>query len=157
MRIMPFMKRKKGIQFAGVGLDTGGGGSLPIASENTLGGVKIGAGLSITSEGVVSASGGVNYSLNHVKIGKYFDDDLYMVSYRLSASKTLAANNWVDLVNDAVLSGCSLVKCDPIVNGIDQIPLNCNIRLENNKLFLMNFGSAVTLQAGTVITFYYSK
>ena len=26
MRVMPFMKRKKGIQFAGVGLDTGGGG-----------------------------------------------------------------------------------------------------------------------------------
>ena len=36
MRIMPFMKRKNGVQFAGVGLDTGsggggggGGGSLP--------------------------------------------------------------------------------------------------------------------------------
>lgn len=26
MRIMPFMKRKNGVQFAGVGLDTGGGG-----------------------------------------------------------------------------------------------------------------------------------
>ena len=26
MRIMPFMKRKKGVQFAGIGLDTGGGG-----------------------------------------------------------------------------------------------------------------------------------
>ena len=43
MRIMPFMKRKKGLQFAGIGLDTGGGGgggsSLPDFStdEQSLG------------------------------------------------------------------------------------------------------------------------
>lgn len=37
---------------------SGGGGDLPIASANTLGGVKIGEGLNITSEGVLSSSGG---------------------------------------------------------------------------------------------------
>ena len=38
MRILPFMKRKNGIQFAGVGIDSGGGGGsgwkLPDFSQN---------------------------------------------------------------------------------------------------------------------------
>lgn len=38
--------------------DTGGGGELPIASADTLGGIKVGTGLSINSEsGVLSADG----------------------------------------------------------------------------------------------------
>ena len=64
MRIMPFMKRKKGLQFAGIGLDTGGGGgSLPIASAETLGGVKVGEGLSIDDEGTLSTSGNSDYNM----------------------------------------------------------------------------------------------
>lgn len=39
--------------------DTGGSGDLPIASADTLGGVKVGEGLSIDSDGVLSASGGI--------------------------------------------------------------------------------------------------
>lgn len=35
-----------------------GGGSLPIASADTLGGIKVGAGLTISSEGTLSATGG---------------------------------------------------------------------------------------------------
>lgn len=68
MRIMPFMKRKKGLQFAGIGLDTGGGGgggSLPIASSDVLGGVKIGSGVNVASDGTISvSSSGVDYALN---------------------------------------------------------------------------------------------
>tara|TARA_B100000287_G_scaffold327380_1_gene311813 strand:- start:1831 stop:3855 length:2025 start_codon:yes stop_codon:yes gene_type:complete len=42
-----------------VGSDTAGGGyTLPTASANTLGGIKIGSGLSIDGNGVVTASGG---------------------------------------------------------------------------------------------------
>ena len=42
-----------------VGSDTAGGGyTLPIASAGTLGGIKIGSGLSIDGNGVVTASGG---------------------------------------------------------------------------------------------------
>lgn len=37
---------------------TGNESSLPVASADTLGGVKVGSGLSITEEGVLSASGG---------------------------------------------------------------------------------------------------
>ena len=77
MRIMPFMKRKKGVQFAGIGLETGGGGggSLPIASAETLGGVKIGNNLSITAEGVLSASGGADFSTSEVDTGRKWVDN----------------------------------------------------------------------------------
>lgn len=78
MRIMPFMKRKKGIQFAGVGLDEGGGGSgsLPVASTETLGGIKVGENLTIDSEGVLSAEGGggLNYSTTEFDTGKKWID-----------------------------------------------------------------------------------
>lgn len=36
MRIMPFMKRKKGVQFAGFGLDTGGGGSVNFSTDEQI-------------------------------------------------------------------------------------------------------------------------
>ena len=39
-------------------IDQGGGGSIPIASADTLGGIKVGENLSITEGGVLSASGG---------------------------------------------------------------------------------------------------
>ena len=43
------------------GLDGGGGGgsgyTLPAATASTLGGIKVGSGLSITAEGVLSADG----------------------------------------------------------------------------------------------------
>lgn len=44
MRIMPFMKRKKGVQFAGVGLDTGGGGTTDydeLSNKPQIGGVTL--------------------------------------------------------------------------------------------------------------------
>ena len=48
-----------------VGSDTSGGGyTLPTASANTLGGIKIGSGLSIDGNGVVTASGGGGGSQN---------------------------------------------------------------------------------------------
>ena len=39
-------------------IDAGGGGSIPVASADTLGGIKVGNNLSITDGGVLSASGG---------------------------------------------------------------------------------------------------
>lgn len=37
---------------------TGGGGSIPVATANTLGGVKIGSGILVQSDGTISVSGG---------------------------------------------------------------------------------------------------
>ena len=64
MRFLPFAKGKKGFQFAGGGVsDSGGGGGgyvLPPANSSTLGGVKIGSGVEVTSDGTISVSGGDN-------------------------------------------------------------------------------------------------
>lgn len=48
------------INFSNIGSGTGGGGSytLPVASASVLGGVKIGQGISIDQDGVISAQGG---------------------------------------------------------------------------------------------------
>ena len=82
MRIIPFMKRKKGVQFAGIGLDTGGGGGgsyvLPPATANTLGGVKVGQGLSVASDGTLSTDGGgggggIAYSTTEHAVGTWLD------------------------------------------------------------------------------------
>ena len=50
------------INFSNIGSGTGGGGSytLPVASASVLGGVKIGQGISIDQDGVISAQGGKN-------------------------------------------------------------------------------------------------
>lgn len=87
MRIMPFMKRKKGVQFAGIGLDTGGGGGggsyvLPTATANRLGGVKIGSGLEVAEDGTLSTSGGgggggVNFSTSETVFGMFGNRTLY--------------------------------------------------------------------------------
>ena len=100
MRIMPFMKRKKGIQFAGVGLDTGGGGgggSLPIASADTLGGVKVGDKLSIESEGVLSASGGgLTLSDAEHEVGIYGTRKLYSRTFMGAVPSSVStADVWI--------------------------------------------------------------
>lgn len=63
MRGIPFFKGKNKPQFAGLNFSdgsSGGGGSytLPIATVSRLGGVKVGSGLAITEDGVLSSSGG---------------------------------------------------------------------------------------------------
>lgn len=90
MRSLPFMKRKKGIQFAGVGLDTGGGGSyvLPIATTNRLGGVKVGAGLEVAEDGTLTTSGGsggLDFSATAHVIGKFGTKDLYSITFQHSS------------------------------------------------------------------------
>lgn len=47
-----------GLDYQLIGVVPQGGASLPIATASTLGGIKVGSGLSITSDGTLSASGG---------------------------------------------------------------------------------------------------
>lgn len=64
----------------------GGGGSyvLPIASADTLGGVKVGDNLSIDANGVLSAragGGSDDYTNTEQKVGTWFGANLYRKSY----------------------------------------------------------------------------
>lgn len=58
LRSLPFFKAKKGWMFAGGGLsaDGGGGGSLPIATTETLGAVRVGSGLNVANDGTLTTS-----------------------------------------------------------------------------------------------------
>lgn len=92
MRIMPFMKRKNGVQFAGIGLDTGGGGSLPIASDQILGGVKTGYNMSCDSNGVLTANIW-NFDTVEKRIGTYHGKPLYCKKFD-SLNYPLQSNAW---------------------------------------------------------------
>lgn len=58
---------------------------LPIASAETLGGIKVGSNLSIDENGVLSASGGINYSIDEQNTGRKWIDgsDIYERTYLL--------------------------------------------------------------------------
>lgn len=88
MRIMPFMKRKKGLQFAGIGLDTGGGGSLPIASPATLGAIKTGATVETDANGVCDVS--IPISTSEFYTGLKWTDGkkIYGKNYSLASMPT---------------------------------------------------------------------
>lgn len=114
MRIMPFMKRKKGVQFAGIGLDTGGGGGggsyvLPTATANRLGGVKVGNGLEVAEDGTLSTSGGgggggLDFSTIPHVIGKYGNKDLYSISFVHSALQSGSTIGTLPTVPTAVIA-----------------------------------------------------
>ena len=70
---------------------TGGGSSytLPAASAETLGGVKVGAGLSVTAEGVLSASGGGGITQTLLFGGATNATDVYTLSAAYTGFKFL--------------------------------------------------------------------
>ena len=86
-------------------LEEGGGGGgyvLPAATDETLGGVKIGEGLSITEEGVLSAdSSVVDYSTTEQATGQKWIDgkDIYRKVVANVANETIVATNVDTIVN----------------------------------------------------------
>lgn len=90
VRSMPYMKSSGKPQFAGLGLEVSGGGgggsyTLPTATASRLGGVKIGSGVNVSSDGTISVSGGgggssYNFSTDEVNTGhKWIDGkDIYV-------------------------------------------------------------------------------
>lgn len=100
MRMLPFMKRKKGVQFAGIGFDTGGGGggALPIASTETLGGIKVGNNLTIAEDGTLSAEsgGGVSFADAEHEVGMYGTRKLFSRTFTSTvASSVSTADAWI--------------------------------------------------------------
>lgn len=93
-----------------------GGGSyvLPVASSETLGGVKVGSGLSINAGGVLSAnSQTVNFSTNEVNTGvKWIDNkDIFVKVYHADA----LANNADLTIEENFGVTKTLVKVDGVI------------------------------------------
>lgn len=86
-------------------LEEGGGGGgyvLPVASDETLGGVKIGENLSITEEGVLSAASGVvDYSTTEQATGQKWIDGkaIYRKVVTNVANEAIIATNVDTIVN----------------------------------------------------------
>lgn len=86
LRSLPFFKAKKGWQFAGGGLsaDGGGGGSLPIATTETLGAVRVGYGLNVSNDGTLT---GLSFPV----------PDGYVLKFRVYDNITLSTSQWATL------------------------------------------------------------
>lgn len=147
LRSLPFFKAKKGWQIAGGGLsaDGGGGGSLPIATPTTLGGVKIGDGLSISNDGILSTiGGGKNYTNIPAPVGSFNDKTRYGVL--LTVVMTNSGNNKTIDVSQYNID--NIIVCEGFVDRYSSTqPYQYNISSWNydktNKNLLVNFsGSA---------------
>ena len=99
------------INFSNIGSGIGGGGSytLPVASANELGGVKIGQGISIDQDGVISAQGGGGYNVvdSLPETGSATEGALYYlkayvesVNYRGISITTTASEDYVAHIYD---------------------------------------------------------
>ena len=88
-------------------LEEGGGYELPVASASTLGGIKVGEGLSITEGGVLSAdSGVVDYSTTETDTGRKWIDGstIYEKVFALPSSIKVG-NDWVSTgITDSTIS-----------------------------------------------------
>lgn len=149
MRVIPFFKPKKGWHVAGTNLepDSGGGGSyvLPIASADTLGGVKIGEGVSIDANGVLSAAGGVDSSMiagtestttstHAYAIGEYFISSTGMLC------KATAAIAIDDTISIGMSEGDNAVS---VTVGGELSELNSNL---GRKLPSIDLGTSYTAE-----------
>lgn len=165
MRLIPFLKPTKGVQIAGGGFpDSGGGGgsyTLPPATANTLGGVKVGTGLSVTGDGTLSASGGggggVVISTTETKIGTYNGADLYCKMYVAEKSSSGYSTAYVTLdsgynyvYGTAVCENINGKVCATHVDFAKETPERAAVYF-NDGIVNLSSGDTITLVA------YYTK
>lgn len=136
-------------------LEEGGSYVLPVASDETLGGVKIGEGLDIDENGVLSASvtpyTPPDYSTSEVDTGmKWIDGKtIYRKVIVLAEAISINANTWtsgIDFTADKIIDVRTYYSVD---NNL--YPVGGNIA--NDKLLILNIrNSAITVD--TIIVEY---
>lgn len=136
------------IAAGGIGSGGGGGGYvLPIASASTLGGIKVGSGLSINASGVLSVTGGGGGGGSTVEWGQTGEDFIYL-SVDGTAKKLLTAHqslsNYVTLNTDQNnISGAKTFTTKTNFTGGLAVPQTAyidlgpiRIKFENNALHI---------------------
>ena len=135
------------IAAGGIGSGGGGGYVLPIASASTLGGIKVGSGLSINSNGVLSVTGGGGGGGSTVEWGQTGEDFIYL-SVDGTAKKLLTAHqslsNYVTLnTNQNNISGAKTFTTKTNFTGGLAVPQTAyidlgpiRIKFENNALHI---------------------
>lgn len=139
MRVMPFMKRKKGVQFAGVGIDTGGGGG----------------------------GSGYDYSeLSETVVGKWIDGKpLYRKGFVIPTLPSTITDISTYVPTDAIVH--NFEHFNTLNNGQDVFTENkyidssyyaiMNYTVRNNKPSIYYKYSGYTLDAGGYAYIYYTK
>ena len=131
---------------AGSGGEGGGEGSytLPIASANTLGGVKIGSGLAIDNDGVLSSSGGGGGDDLLYVIDFIYDDDgenVYGIAYHNNVEIT--GNDIDTVVNQGKV---------PVMFDTFKIPYYYNGKRFEGGAYVQRFECIELIQSGGTVT-----
>lgn len=127
----------------------GGGGSyvLPVASAETLGGVKVGNNLTI-ADGVLSAPAPCTppaYSTNEFDTGKKWIDNktIYGKVFDFSSTIVVSNNTWTNTEEDT--HGATFINAFGIASSGEVFSVNAGN--DNNKLVLMvNAYTSITLK-----------
>ena len=167
VRSMPYAEAEGKPQFAGMGSGgSSGGGSgytLPVASSSTLGGVKVGTGLSITENGVLSATGGsggggITISTTETAIGTYNGQTLYSKIVPCSVSTSLTANSWDMIGNYSGLGTIRSAYLDRVYNSNNvTMPIMAFWNAGNEALSVCTFANAEVTANDSKIVLFYTK
>lgn len=141
-------------------LEEGGGGGgyvLPTATDERLGGIKVGSNLTVEEDGTLNAPAPTPpytppaYSTSEYDTGKKWIDGktIYGKVLQLGSAITVDANSWssdIDLVGDKIISVS-------VINSTDNNVFPVGGNITSNKLSILNpRGSAITVD--TIIVEY---
>lgn len=156
---------QKGVQFAGIGLDTGGGGggssyTLPTATPTRLGGVKIGSGVSVGDDGTIT----VNVPHYPDTMGtfadtgaKWIDGRRILALYFRKTTSTSINTDWTyisfiestDMSKIGLFLGVDIVNSDS--NGTFTSYQSIDYRIESSGNFKAKAPTSTTIDANAWI------
>lgn len=121
--------------------------TLNTSTTSTLGGVKIGSGISITADGTISASGGSAFDLSTVTNQALFTTSSVTFS-NISVSNTVTTNNIQNLSGSIItLKQLTGVVIEGSTDGILYSKANNNLSLAAD--YPNSIGGRIGIQAGT--------
>lgn len=138
------------------------GGDLPIASVETLGGVKIGDGLSITEAGMLSVDSKIlDYSTTEQKTGEKWIDGrpVYIRTFDFSSSPVAVAfNSWTSL--GVSIPNCGiLLKCNATsgITNLSASGIEFEIKSNENYGLYAEYNQNINVRSISYLTCKYVK
>ena len=165
VRSMPYAEAEGVPQFAGMGIASGGsgGGSVPIATTTTLGGVIVGDGLSVSSEGLLTSNGGIDYSTVEKATGSKWIDgkDIYVKVFPTSelipqGSTEVQCNVASQNMNTVVFAYCWVIDPSNMVESCDNFRTGPYFPATNTNINFY-FSTEISNQGTRYAIIFYTK
>ena len=127
--------------------------TLPIASKETLGGIKIGDNLEIDANGVLSASSGSDLMTHHFSISNSLSNIFKSINSQIYIRDESIINNLINKLNEALNVGCQInLIVDFTDSSIRDIPVRlsfnpCNVLKASNGNKTLYFSSYISNSA----------